>query len=89
MNGVLLHALREAVSLALLVAAPPVLAATVVGLVMALVQGATRIEERTLSVVPRLVAAAAALAIAAPWIGLQLVRFTTALYDVIPSLGRS
>lgn len=81
--------LREALALSLLVAAPPILAATATGLVMALVQSATRIEERTLQIVPRLVAAVVALIVAGPWIGEQLVRFTTAVLQAVPAVGRT
>ncbi len=83
----LLHALREALSLVLLLAAPPLLAAAGAGLVMSLIQSALRIEERTLSVVPRIAAGLLALAIAAPWIGAQLGRFMAGMLALVPSLG--
>ena len=84
-----LHALREALSLAVLIAAPPLLAAGAAGLVMSFIQAATRIEERTLQVVPRLLAAVVALAVCGPWIGAQLVRFTVAILEAVPAIGRS
>ncbi len=84
----LAHALREALYLAILLAGPPLGAAAAVGLVMALVQASFRIEERTLSTVPRIVAALLALALAGPWIGAELGRFTAAVLAAVPSLGR-
>lgn len=89
MSAALIHAMREALYLVVLLAAPPLLAAMAAGLVMGLVQGATRVEERTLSTVPRLAAAALALAAAGPWIGGQLLRFTEAVLQAVPAIGRS
>lgn len=89
MSDALYDALREGLYLALLLAAPPLLAAMAMGLASSLLQSATRIEERTLSVVPRLVAALLALALAGPWIGGQLTRFTAAMLEAVPSAGRT
>ena len=88
MSGPLATLLREALFLALLVAAPPVLAAVAAGLVAAFLQSAARIEERSLGTVARIVAALAALALASPWIADELTRFTTAVLTAIPTLGR-
>lgn len=85
----LVGVLREALWLAALVAAPPLGAALAAGLVAGLVQSATRVEERALGTVARLAAALAALALAGPWIGDAMVRFTTALLAALPAIGRS
>ena len=58
------------------------------GLASSLVQAAMRVEERSLSTVPKLLAALAALAVAGPWIGAELVRFTHAVLAALPSVGR-
>jgi flagellar biosynthesis protein FliQ len=88
MGEPLARALREALYLAILLSAPPLLAATAVGLVSALLQATFRIEERTLSTVPRIIAALVALAVAGPWIGAELTRFTSAVLVAFPSVGR-
>jgi flagellar biosynthetic protein FliQ len=80
----LLTVAREALFLMVLVSAPPVLASLVVGLLVGLFQAATQLHEPTLSVVPKLAAAGLALAIAGPWIGGQLVRFTVAVLRALP-----
>ena len=69
---------REALLLMVLASMPPVLAGLVVGVGMGLLQAVTQVQEPTLSVVPRLCAALLALAVAFPWIGGQLLRFTAA-----------
>ena len=89
MGDTVANALREGLYLALLIAAPPLAAATATGLVMSLLQSSLRIEERTLQTVPRLVAALLALAVAGPWIGAELTRFTAALLAALPGIARS
>lgn len=74
---------REGLLLALLVSAPAVLASLVVGLAVGLLQATTQIQEQTLTFVPKLVAVAASLLIAGPWIGAQLVRFFAVVLDAV------
>lgn len=88
MGDAVLNALREALYLTLLCAAPPLAAATATGLVMSLAQASMRVEERTLQTVPRLVAALLALAVAGPWIGAELTRFTASVLAALPAFAR-
>jgi type III secretory pathway component EscS len=71
----LLHLTREALLLALLLSAPPLGAALLVGLLTGVAQAATQVQEQSLGVVPRLAAVLVALAISGPWIGARMVRF--------------
>lgn len=77
---------REALFLAILLSAPVVLAALVVGLIVSVLQATTQIQEQTLAFAPKVVAVMLALAISGPWIGAQLGRFTAALFDLIPRI---
>jgi flagellar biosynthetic protein FliQ len=77
---------REALVLMVLASMPPVLAGLAVGVSMGLLQAVTQVQEATLSVVPRLCAALLALAVAFPWIGGQLIRFTVALLQAAGSV---
>jgi type III secretion protein S len=81
MDPVLLHLGREALLLALLVSAPPLAAALVVGLFTGVLQAATQVQEPTVAVVPRMVAVMAALAVAGPWIGGRIARFAAACLE--------
>lgn len=78
---------REGLYLVLLVSLPAVLASLVVGLLVSLLQATTQIQDHTLTFVPKLVAVLASLAIAGPWIGSQLVRFTRVIMEGFPRLG--
>lgn len=78
---------REAVLVVLLVSAPPLLAALVVGLVIGVLQAATQVQEQTLGVVPRLAAVLIALGVAAPWIGARVAHFAAACIDLLPRIA--
>lgn len=88
MDPALLQLGREALVVVLLVSAPPLGAALLVGLVTGVLQAATQVQEQTLGVVPRLVAVLAALAIAAPWIGARVVRFASQCLELVPRMAR-
>ncbi|MBI4367015.1 MAG: flagellar biosynthesis protein FliQ [Deltaproteobacteria bacterium] len=72
---------KQALFLSLILTGPPVLAAMVVGLVISILQATTQIQEQTLTFVPKLVAVAAALALAGPWMLIQLITFMSALME--------
>ena len=66
---------QEGLAILLMVAAPMLLTVLVVGLVVSIFQAATQINEATLSFVPKIVAAAAVLAFAGPWMMTTLVEY--------------
>ena len=82
----LVRVAREGMFLAVLVSVPAVTAALLVGLAVSLFQATTQIQEQTLSFVPKLVAVLVAEAVAAPWTGQQLVRFSAAIFEAIPRI---
>jgi len=78
---------RNMIMTALLVSAPMLLVALVVGLIVSLIQAVTQIQEQTLSFVPKLAAVGATFLIALPWIMQVLVKYTSELFRSIPSLA--
>ena len=82
----LLALAREALLLMVMASLPAVLASLVTGLVMSLLQAANQIQEQTLTVVPKLCAAVAALVLSGPWISSQLTLFTTTLMSALSSV---
>ncbi len=88
MDPVLLQLGREALLVALLVSAPPLAAALVVGAATGVLQAATQVQEPTLGVVPRLAAVLAALALAAPWIGARVARFAAECLELVARVAR-
>ena len=68
----------------LIVAAPLLGVALVVGLVVSIFQAATQINETTLSFVPKIVAAVMVLAIFGPWMMTTLVEYVRRTLLAIP-----
>jgi flagellar biosynthesis protein FliQ len=67
------------------IAAPPLLAILVSGLIISIVQAATQINEQTLSFIPKILVMTAVLVITGPWIIQTLVEFTVDLFKGIPT----
>ena len=76
----------HALTITLMLAAPMLLVALAVGLLVGIFQAATQINEMTLSFIPKLVAMAATLAIAGPWMLKLIVNYTRELFQSIPGL---
>jgi len=70
---------RATLETALWIAAPLLLIATVVSLVINVVQVLTSLQEQTLSTVPRLAAVATAIFLLMPWMVRRMTAFTTTL----------
>mgnify|MGYP001181999204 CR=1 FL=1 len=77
---------RQAIEVTLLISAPLLLTALVVGLIVSVFQAATQLNESTLQFVPKLVAMFIALLVAGPWILQYLVDYMQRLFGSIPQL---
>jgi flagellar biosynthetic protein FliQ len=66
---------QEALVLSVAVSLPVVAIGAVVGLVVGALQAATQLQDPTVSHLPRLLAVAATLAVAGPWMGSQILAF--------------
>ena len=77
---------QRALEMAVLVSAPLLLTALVVGVLISLFQAATQINEMTLSFVPKLLALVLVLLLAGPWMLELLIDFTRNLMKDIPNL---
>ena len=77
---------RHALEMTLMLAAPVLLTALAVGLIVGIFQAATQINEMTLSFIPKLLAMAAVLAITGPWMLRTLVEYTRNLFESIPGM---
>ena len=78
---------RNALLMALTLAAPMLLVALGVGLLVSILQAVTQIQEQTLAFVPKLVAVATVFLIGLPWMIQMAVKYTTELLRQIPALA--
>ena len=77
---------RQAIMTALMIAAPMLLIALGVGLVVSIIQSVTQIQEQTLAFVPKLVLVGGAFIVGMPWLLQILIRYTTELFRAIPAM---
>jgi flagellar biosynthesis protein FliQ len=76
---------QAAIWTVLISSGPAVLAAMVVGLVIALIQALTQVQEATLTFVPKIVAVMVTIGITAPFVGSQIGIFTNLVFSRIQS----
>lgn len=77
---------REAMWVALLLTTPILLSALIIGLIIAIFQAATSIQEQTLTFVPKLLVIGAIMILAGPWMITMLLDYTRDLIRSIPTL---
>lgn len=73
---------------ALALAAPFLVAAMTIGLLVSLFQAVTTIHEQTLTFVPKALAVVGAMLVLLPWLVRSLVEFATAVIERIPQMVR-
>jgi len=78
---------HHAMEVTLMVAAPMLLVALVIGLVVSIFQAATQINEMTLSFIPKLVGIFLALVVAGPWMLSVMLDYMREIFTSIPALA--
>ncbi|MGZ3182383.1 MAG: flagellar biosynthesis protein FliQ [Telluria sp.] len=77
---------RTAMEVTLMVAAPLLLVALIIGLVVSIFQAATQINEATLSFIPKLVGIFVALVVAGPWMLSVMLDYMRQVFTGIPGM---
>ena len=83
---VVVEVFRSALFLIITIVSAMVVPGLLIGLVVAIFQAATSINEQTLSFLPRLIMTLSVLIFLANWLFAKLIGFTTELYLSIPEL---
>ena len=81
--------LRDGMIVMLKLGGPPLLVALAVGLLVALLQAITQINEATLAFVPKMLALCAALVLLGPFMVATLFGYTHTLFDRLVAIGGS
>lgn len=76
----------QAMTLALKVGGPMLLAGLIIGLLVSIFQAVTQIQEQSLSFIPKIVGVAALIVLLGPWMLDQLISYAQNLYTSIPQL---
>jgi len=75
---------QQAIEMTLILSAPLLLSALLIGLVVSIFQAATQINEMTLSFIPKLLGIFLVLVIAGPWMVNTMVDYIQRLFGNIP-----
>jgi type III secretion protein S len=73
--------LTQAMMLVMLLSLPPILVASVVGIVVSLLQALTQVQEQTISFAVKLIAVAVTISAMASFLGSQMLAYTLNLFD--------
>ncbi|MDR2838193.1 MAG: flagellar biosynthesis protein FliQ [Azonexus sp.] len=84
--GTVMEIGRQAIEVALTMAAPTLLTALAVGLIISVFQAATQINEATLQFVPKLISMFIVLLVFGPWMLQYMVDYIQRLFGSIPQL---
>ena len=79
--------LKQLISHAVMIAAPILLTAMVIGLMISLFQSVTSIQEQTLSFVPKALAVVGLLILIMPWILRTLIEYAAAMITRMPQMA--
>ena len=77
---------QQALYVITMLAAPMLISALLIGLLIGMFQAATQINEMTLSFIPKLLVLVVAIMIAGPWMLELITNYTRRLYLSIPGL---
>ncbi len=77
---------RKAVQTILLCAAPMLLSGMLIGLIVAILQAATQVNEQTLTFIPKIVVVFLTLLLFGPWIIAILTEFSMGIFETMATL---
>jgi flagellar biosynthetic protein FliQ len=77
---------RKMLWTAVLVGGPVIVAGVVIGLIVAILQAATQVNDSAVAFAPKAVATIVTIVVAGPWMLQQLVDFTTAIFVAVGRL---
>ncbi len=81
-----LNEITGSMMLVLVLSMPPIIVASVVGIVVSLLQALTQIQEQTLSFAIKLVAVVATMALMAGLLGSEVLNYTLRLFNEFPNM---
>ena len=84
--SVALSTLTDAMLLVMIISLPPIVVASVVGIIVSLLQALTQIQEQTLSFAIKLIAVALVMAAMAGFLGSEMLAFALKLFDNFPQM---
>ena len=85
--GFVISLLRNSVFQTFILAAPVLLVAMVVGLIISIFQATTSIQDQSLTFVPKILAIFLTLGFIGAWMVNSMINYTTTIFELIPSMA--
>lgn len=77
----------QALILILLLSGPPIIISTILGLIVAIFQAATQIQEQTLSFTVKLFAVVLTIILLGGWLGAEVMQYTNTIFNLISKMS--
>jgi len=77
----------QALILILILSGPPIIISTILGLIVAIFQAATQIQEQTLSFTVKLFAVVFTIILLGGWLGATVLQYTNTIFNAIARAG--
>lgn len=87
-TGELVNLIRVGIMQVFMMILPVLSAALIIGLVVAIFQATTSIQEQTLTFLPKLIVILAVIALLSGWMFTEMREYTVALFRMIPRIAR-
>lgn len=78
---------KQAMLLVVMLSAPPLIVAVIVGVIISLLQAVMQLQDQTLPFAVKLVAVGLTLAMTGRWVGVQLIQLATLAFNMIAQTG--
>ncbi len=78
---------KQAMLLVVMLSAPPLIVAVIVGVIVSLLQAVMQLQDQTLPFAVKLVAVGLTLAMTGRWVGVQLIQLATLAFNMIAQTG--
>lgn len=86
-ESLIIGVIKDGIETALLVSAPILLTAIIIGLIISILQATTQIQEQTLTFVPKLIGIAIVGVITGSWMLHNMVGFTERIFELIAKIS--
>lgn len=85
-ESMIISILKDALQTGIMVAAPILITATLVGLMIAIFQATTQIQEQTLTFVPKILISSLVGLLAGSWMLHMVISFTKRIFEIIANI---
>lgn len=81
MNGMAMQYATECLYLVLMISLPPIVIASIIGIVLSLIQAVTQLQEQTLVFGVKLIAVVGTLFVLGGWMASEILRFASEIFE--------